>query len=146
MTDINTELACSLEAEAKNDRRVFFQERLLDHALNTTRIDGGLRVTFPNDPDLVAEIQSLIALEIQCCGFLDFKLTTDNENSRLVLSITGPRRAQTVLDAFESAFERRVDRQTGGARNRSNTLLKRSGLLSVTTVLRACSSASCPCY
>ncbi len=106
MTDTNAELRCSLDAGARHHRRAFFQERLLDRALNTTCIDAGLRVTFPNDPDLLAEIRSLIALEIHGCGFLDFKLTTDNENSGLVLSITGPRQAQKVLDGFESAFER----------------------------------------
>ncbi|MCZ6643721.1 MAG: hypothetical protein O7C67_18205 [Gammaproteobacteria bacterium] len=135
MTDTTTESACSLDAEAMNERWVLFQERLLGHALRTTRIDGGLRVTFPNDPALLAELRALIALERQCCGFLDFQLTKDIDDSRSLLSITGPREAQAVLRQLESAFAGNDDKQTGAARHLSNALLKRTGLLSITTGL-----------
>ncbi len=132
MTDTTTESACSLDAEAMNERRVLFQERLLGHALRTTRIDGGLRVTFPNDPALLAELRALIALERQCCGFLDFQLTKDIDNSRTLLSITGPREAHAVLRQLESAFAGNDD---GAPRGLSNAFLKRTGLLSITTGL-----------
>ena len=135
MTDTTTELACSLDGEAIDDRRVLFQERLLGHALGTAHIEGGLRITFPNDPAVLAEIRGLIALERQCCGFLDFKLTTDVENSRSLLSITGPPNAYAVLRQLESAFAGNSDEPTGVARGLSNAVLKRTGLMSVTTGL-----------
>ena len=104
MTEDAQELACSLDAAALQDRRSLFQERLLSHALSTARIDRGLIVTFPNDADLVTEIRTIIDLERQCCGFLEFDLKEDIESSRVLLTITGPVNARSVLARFESAF------------------------------------------
>ena len=134
MTDTTTESVCSLNTEAMNERRVLFQERLFGHALHTARIDSGLRVTFPNDPALLAEIRALIALERQCCRFLDFKLT-NIDDSRTLLSITGPPEARAVLRQLESAFVGHDDKPTGATRRLSNTLLKRTSLMSMTTGL-----------
>ncbi|TDJ22483.1 MAG: hypothetical protein E2O58_11500 [Gammaproteobacteria bacterium] len=100
MTDTTTEMACSLDSEARNERRAFFRERLLPDAVQKIRTDDGLRIFFRNDPAMRSEIRTLIDLERQCCGFLDFELAEDEE--RLTLTITGPPAAAAVLDQMAS--------------------------------------------
>ena len=89
MNDTTTEMMCSLDDEALRNRRVMFQERLLPQALQKTRIGNSLQIFFVNDPTVRDELQTFIALESECCGFLDFELTEDLENSRLLLNVTG---------------------------------------------------------
>ena len=104
MSDTTTPMACSLDAESLTNRKLLFREKLLPRALHKTRIDNGLRVVFPKNPIVRDELQALITLERQCCGFLDFELSEDLDNSQLLLNITGPLEAQAVLDQMASIF------------------------------------------
>ena len=133
MTETTTEMACSLDSEARKDRRAFFRERLLADALRTIRTKNGLRLIFRNDPAVRREIETLVDLERQCCGFLDFALTEDPD--RLELSITGPPGARAVLDEMASAVSKSGpgdrDEPTGAATGGFSSLLKYTGLAGV---------------
>jgi hypothetical protein len=133
MTDATTEITCSLDREARTDRRAFFQERLLPDALQSIRTEDGLRIIFRNEPIVRREIETLIDLERQCCGFLDFELVEDSE--RLDLTITGPPEARAVLDQMASAVSMPImgdcdNGRTAGSRV-SGALLKYTGLAGV---------------
>ena len=104
MTDTTTKMACSLDTEALTNRRAFFRERIMPKALARTRTDDGLQIVFENDPAVRDELRLFIALERQCCGFLDFELSEDLEKSRLLLVVLGPLEAHGVLDQMESIF------------------------------------------
>lgn len=129
MSNSRTEMACSLDEATLKSRRVFFRERLLPQAVRKARIDTGLQIVFVKNPDLRDELLKFIGLEQQCCGFLEFELTEDPENSRLQLSVTGPPEAQATLDQMESVF---VDGDTP-AKSTFDTLMKRTGLAGVAT-------------
>ena len=98
------EFTCSLDDGTLKDRLVFFRERLLPHALGKIRNGNSLQIDFAWNADLREQLLTVIALEQRCCGFLDFELTEDLENSRLLLNVTGPVAAQAVLDQIELAF------------------------------------------
>ncbi len=126
MTETTPELACSLDSEARKDRRAFFRDRLLADAVRTIRTENGLRIIFRNDPAVRSEIETLVDLERQCCGFLDFELVEDQE--QLTLTITGPRAARGVLDQMASVA---AMGQSDGAAGGSGSLLKYTGLAGV---------------
>ena len=133
MTGPVTDIACTLEDEGLSNRRVLFQQRLLPHLIRSSWIDSGLRLVFPSDPALHAEIDAFIALERRCCKFLDFELEEDAVEPVLVLAVTGPKGTQEFLHQMLLGCE---DDTVGSAvtppRLRDKAL-KRSGLAGIVT-------------
>ena len=79
-------IACTLDARAMLSRRAWI-ERVAAQGLVSYRLQGrSLRLTY--QPQAAAEISSIVALERECCGFLDFSLETTPDE--VVLTITAP--------------------------------------------------------
>ena len=53
---------------------------------------------YRRQPEVEAKLRELIALEAECCPFLDFEL--DAAADELVLSVGGPADAAAVIDLF----------------------------------------------
>ena len=113
MADSTAVMACTLDDEAFRDRKMIIRQRLLPQALQIFRIRNGLQIIFASDPMLRAELKAFIALERQCCEFLDFQMKDDIKNSRILLIVTGPIEAQRVLRQMVSVFGDSDSRQPG---------------------------------
>ena len=133
MPETTTEMACSLDEAALRNRKLMFRERLLPQALQINRTGDGLHIVFVDGPALRDELQTFIALERECCGFLDFELTEDLGESRLLLDVTGPVAAQAALDQMQSVLANGAAAPTGSDNRGSNALIRRTGLGSIAT-------------
>ncbi|HEY9416482.1 MAG TPA: heavy metal-responsive transcriptional regulator, partial [Pseudonocardia sp.] len=87
-------VACTLGGDEQTERIQQWRQ-VLDSATGREDIDGGLRLRFPADPDLVADVARLAAAEQGCCAFFDFtmQLTPD----ALVLSVRAPGAAEPLV-------------------------------------------------
>ena len=93
-----TELACSLNEEEHPDRRKFVRQSLIPKILQTEKIASGLQLIFENTESLRSDVELFVELESQCCGFLNFEITSRSEG--LVLTIEGPPEASELLSTF----------------------------------------------
>jgi hypothetical protein len=96
-------LACSLNAaemEQRADRWRRLSERaLLDSAGST----GTARLRYRLDPEVERERTELVRLERECCSFLTLKITS--EDGGLLLEISGPREAESIVAGFAAGAE-----------------------------------------
>ncbi|WP_159924624.1 MerR family transcriptional regulator [Rhodococcus sp. WAY2] len=89
-----TPVACTLGGDQKGERIQRWQQ-VLDSATGREDIDGGLRLRFPADPDLVADVARLAAAEQSCCAFFDFTLQLTP--GTLVLGVRAPEAAEPLV-------------------------------------------------
>ena len=94
----NSALACSLSEEDLDNRRRMIRDMLTPHLVSVDTLDNALRLVFPHTRDVQDQLESLVALERECCGFLAFDLTTGHEH--ITLTIEGPAEARETLMMF----------------------------------------------
>jgi hypothetical protein len=92
-------IACLLD-NAEMEQRSRRWERLADRALiEATLRPGGVAVQrYRNEPEVRDELEELIRLEGDCCGFLDFKLSGSDDE--LALEISGPEGSEEIVAGF----------------------------------------------
>ena len=92
-------IACSLD-KAELAQRSRRWERLADRSLieASLRPDRVAVQRYRADEGVRAELEELIRLEGDCCGFLDFKLS--GRGDELVLEISGPETASEIIAGF----------------------------------------------
>jgi hypothetical protein len=96
--DRNLPLACSLDGEqasARGERWRRLGERGL---LARDRVGDGVRMRFARSDAVIDELGELVALERECCPFLEIRLRS--EQQEIVLEIRGDEAAQPVIDLF----------------------------------------------
>lgn len=97
-TDADLPLACSLDAERSRARGERWQ-RLFERALlERESIRDGVRVRFHSSDAVNDELHELVALERECCPFLELRMRS--EGQQIVLEIRGDERAQPVIELF----------------------------------------------
>lgn len=97
-----TELACSLNEEDHRDRRKFVRESLMPKILATEKSAACLRLIFEDTDSLRSDVELFVELESQCCGFLNFAITSSSHG--LVLTIEGPPEANSILSKLTSGL------------------------------------------
>ena len=97
-TPANTEPTCSLTPETLHERRKMLRETIAPHIVSQQTLASGLRLVFARNETLHTEVENLVNLERQCCGFLTFDLTTSDQS--LILTIEGPPQARETLAMF----------------------------------------------
>lgn len=97
-----TELACSLNEEDHRDRRKFVRESLIPKILATEKSATGLRLIFEDTDSVRSDVELFVELESQCCGFLNFAITSSSRG--LVLTIEGPPEANRILAKFTAGL------------------------------------------
>lgn len=91
-------VACSLGAAELELRRARWQA-LSDSALvEHGQRREGVRHVYRAEPDVERELRELVALEAECCPFLDFEVAAGGD--RLVLDISGPEVAADLVAGF----------------------------------------------
>ena len=74
----DTPIACTLAATEHSDRTAAWAD-LLAHVTARATTDNGMRLRFPSDPALVAQVADLLVREADCCAFFAFALTVEHE-------------------------------------------------------------------
>jgi len=94
-------IACSLGAADAEARAARWRE-LADTALVAAqRTAGGAVQTYRDAARVEPELAELVALEVECCPFLDFALSRDGD--RVVLRVSGPEEAAEIVALFAPA-------------------------------------------
>src|SRR5438270_10341531 len=79
--------ACSLSSADLEDRSQAWLRLVNGWAVARRPIEGGVQVDFRPAPGLVESLRDLIALESECCPWMDIHL---NQEQGIRLCVTGP--------------------------------------------------------
>lgn len=93
-------IACTLGADDLQDRVAAIRALAARSLLRGERDGLTLRLTYASDA--LAEVESLVARESECCAFLGFDLTRDAEGVHV--AITAPAGAAEAADALFAHF------------------------------------------
>lgn len=93
-------IACSLGGPALGRRQSELRASILAEAQAVERIPDGYRWRFAHTSNLFARLGLLIDAERDCCRFLRFALSGDQDQGRVVLEITGPNGTVEFLESW----------------------------------------------
>ena len=97
------DVACSLNSAEFRKRRRLMRAALRPHLLRSKHTASGLTLTFPDNEPLRAQLETFVSLERQCCGFLTFTISSDQE--AVILSVEGPPEAEATIGMFAGIIE-----------------------------------------
>ncbi len=101
-------MVCTLNDRDFNEREQYVRKALLPYVVNievtdakasrTTDLPLGVKLIFSESSELRNQVESFVAMESQCCGFLTFTITPPEEG--LMLMIEGSLEAKSTLDTW----------------------------------------------
>jgi hypothetical protein len=98
-------IACSLTADAAQDRESRWRALLSRALISRTSSRDGLRIELRKLPGVRGELERLVIAEEECCPFMSMSIdTTDHEF--LVLAVTAPEAAAPILEQIFAGTER----------------------------------------
>lgn len=97
MTDEKKALSCSLDPIAMAKRAMAWR-RVNKARIEWRREDGRSTSLYAGRPGVADDLQRLVDLERECCGFLTFTLRPEGENVRL--DVEAPESSPELLGAF----------------------------------------------
>jgi hypothetical protein len=95
-TDPSIPIACSLSADAVEDREAQWRELLSRALIRRVRAPGGVRIELRALPGVRRELERLVAAERDCCPFMTMSVETTDDQV-LVLAVTAPELAVPIL-------------------------------------------------
>ena len=102
MTSIDLPIACNLTAPELQERRRTVLQKVRSAVVEVRELENGYAYSFPSAGDWLVEVAGLIDLERQCCPFLRFQLTVEQNDGPLWLEMTGPAGTKEFLaDTFD---------------------------------------------
>lgn len=93
-------LACTLGPDEMRARRDELLPGLVEEAVTTESLDGGVRWRFDGGRTSVTRIASVIERERSCCGFLRFRVEVEPGRGAIILEVTGPEGTREMLDGL----------------------------------------------
>jgi len=93
-------IACTLPPKQRRQRKRELQQPLRERMLTADALDDGYLFTFPSWPAIWIDLAHLVALERQCCKFLDFQMELRSEQRTIHLRITGPPEAKDIIGSI----------------------------------------------
>jgi len=93
-------IICTLSEEELRERRRDILDRVRASAIRTTELPTGYAYEFPAEPDVLAMLGRLIALEHDCCKFLTFRIDLAAGQATAILEVTGSPEAKAVIADF----------------------------------------------
>ncbi len=100
--DATVPIACSIDPGEVADR-IAVVERMRGNLTGLERTEYGMLLTFPNRPDVDADLQKFAVEEKRCCQFFGFAVAT--EEAALTLQWDAPPDAQELVDRLERFFQ-----------------------------------------
>ena len=99
--DATVPIACTANAE-ELPVRLEVIERLHSAGPRVERTEHGIRLHFPDRPDVASELGAFVVDEKACCQFWGFALTTGD--GELVLQWDGPPPVDELMDRLHAYF------------------------------------------
>jgi hypothetical protein len=96
-------ILCTLTQAELQERRRELLDRVKTSATKATELHDGFAYEFPSDPELLAMLGRLIALEHECCRFLTFKISLKAGEDSVILEVTSPPEAKPIIADFLGA-------------------------------------------
>ena len=90
-------IACTLTAPELHERRSTVLQKVRRAVQGVKELEDGYAYTFPSASEWLSEVAGLIELERQCCPFLRFRLTVEENGGSLLLEMTGPEGTKDFL-------------------------------------------------
>ena len=97
MTSIDLPIACTLTAPELQERRRTVLQKVRSAVVEVRELENGYAYSFPSAERWLVEVVGLIDLERQCCPFLRFQLTVEENGGPLWLKMTGPKGTKEFL-------------------------------------------------
>ena len=98
-------IVCTLSEEQLQQRR----RELLNHVKTSTvsarELPDGYAYELPPDPEILAMLARLIAVEHDCCRFLTFRISIEAGKDVAVFEVTGAPEAKSVIADFLGAAQ-----------------------------------------
>jgi hypothetical protein len=89
-------VVCTLSAAELQERKATILDSIRNAAAGRTAIRQGYRYEFSNQGTVSQDVRRLVELEQQCCKFLGFNVT-ENENT-IRLDVTGQPAALAIIE------------------------------------------------
>lgn len=99
--DETAPVACTIGADEVSGRIALLESMRGAHTA-LERTDFGLLLTFPNTPEVEADLQRFVVDEKRCCEFWGFALKATSSN--LTLQWDGPPAANDIIERLASFF------------------------------------------
>ena len=93
-------IVCTLGPDALKATRAGLLATVTRLSVVTAEISAGYRFEFAARPETLSLIAEMIDAERQCCRFLRFVLTVEQDFGPLRLEVTGPEGTQEFLSAL----------------------------------------------
>lgn len=90
-------IACNLTDPEFRQRRAALLQTFQGAVLETKELGDGYAYRFPSETTWIAELAKLIALERECCPFLQFNLRIEPAAGPIWLELTGPEGTKDFL-------------------------------------------------
>lgn len=100
--DTNTKdrvVVCKLTNPELQKRKSEVIAILKSHVITRKELSNGFEYAFNCTDRMIDEVVSFIKTERLCCNFLTFKLSIEDEESNIILSITGPDVAKDFISS-----------------------------------------------
>ena len=85
-SDMDLPIACTLSTAELQERRTTILASFRNAVISRSRIPGGYRYVFANHSTTLRNVCRMVELERQCCRFLNFDLTENEEIIQLDVS------------------------------------------------------------
>jgi len=82
-------VACTLGASALATQAERWKTLYAGAGIERVPTDNGLRVSFRRDPAVERELRELVAVEVECCRWADWKVETGSAAVALEVTSTG---------------------------------------------------------
>lgn len=90
-------IACNLTDPEFRERRAALLQTFQSAVLETKELGDGYAYRFPSETTWIAELAKLIAMERECCPFLQFNLRIEPAAGPIWLELTGPEGTKDFL-------------------------------------------------
>lgn len=101
--DASAPIACTIAAD-EIPGRIELLERLRDHLAGIERTEHGLRLHFPGEPGIAADLGAFVVDEKRCCQFWGFAVSS-TDGGGITLRWDGPPAAAPLLDHLHDWFQ-----------------------------------------
>jgi hypothetical protein len=93
-------ILCTLTESELAERKKVIYDSIAGDILATHSLPEGFAFEFAASHDLVVSLARLVGLEHQCCRFLSFKITVPAGEGPVLLEVTGPPTAKSLIADF----------------------------------------------
>jgi hypothetical protein len=101
MSDKPVPVACLLTSSEFRQRRAEIVSSFRGAVVETVELENGYRYRFPTEATWITQLADFIAVERECCPFMQFDLRIEPANGPIWLELTGP---EGIKDFLRSLF------------------------------------------